>query len=631
MQINNTDKIRNFAIIAHIDHGKSTLADRLLEVTHTVSEREKRTRIMDTLELEQERGITIKLQTARMRYIYSGKNEKYFSEEPYILNLIDTPGHVDFSFEVSRSLAASDGAILLVDATQGIQAQTLTTVYKAFEYNLEIIPVVNKIDLPNAETNKIITDLKAVFGFSAEEIFQTSGKTGAGVTDLLNAIIEKVPPARNVQSEVLRALVYDSFYDEHKGVVALVRVFEGEITQHTKLYTIGSKVDIHPIEIGYLNPSMVKSDSIDIGEVGYVATGLKEIRAIHVGDTITTFDQKENNIPPLPGYMAPKPMVYASLYPIDADDFKEFQDALEKLALNDAALTYKRESSQALGTGYLCGFLGLLHLEITQERLEREFDIDLITTSPSVEYKIELTTKDYSKLPNLNIANIRDGFLFIKSAAEYPDNTLIKAIYEPWVKLDILTPEKYIGGIMELAQEMRGIYKSLEYVSDQYIAGQKHVFIHYEIPTAEIITTFFDRLKSISQGYASMDYNFIEYRKSDISKVNIIINYEVVEALSFLTHKSNAEHKGRTAATKLKELIPRQQFQVPIQAAINMKVIARETITAYRKDVTAKLYGGDVTRKIKLLEKQKKGKKKMKMIGRVEIPKEVFLKALRTD
>lgn len=627
-----TGKIRNFAIIAHIDHGKSTLADRLMEKTSTISKRDMTDRVMDTLELEQERGITIKLQTARMKYKYSGDDEKYKSDKEYILNLIDTPGHVDFSFEVARSLAAADGALLLVDASQGIQAQTLTTVYKAFEYDLDIIPVLNKVDLPNAEIKRVTQELVDVFGFDEEDIIHTSGKTGFGAEDLLNEIIEKIPAANTEITETTRALVYDTFYHEHKGVVALLRVREGEIKKNDEIYLLGSKISNEPIELGYLKPVLERDENISAGEVGYIATGLKDIRAIHVGDTVILSKDKDKDIEPLPGYNPPKPMVYASLYPIDADDFGEFQEALEKLALNDAALTYKKETSKALGSGFLCGFLGLLHMEITQERLEREFDIDLITTQPTVEYKMELTTKDYSKVENINMANIDDeDLVHIRTAAEYPDPTLVEKVYEPWVKLEILTPETYIGAIMELAQSNRAKYLSMDYVSNQHIAGQKHVTLNYEIPTAEIITNFFDILKSVSQGYASMDYNFIEYREADVVKVNIMVNHEVVEALSFITHKSNADFKGRKVASKLKDLIPRQQFSVPIQAALNQKVIARETIQAFRKDVTAKLYGGDISRKKKLLTKQKKGKKKMKMVGKVALPKEVFLKALKND
>ncbi|MBD3363219.1 elongation factor 4 [Candidatus Dojkabacteria bacterium] len=629
-------KIRNFSIIAHIDHGKSTLADRLLEATGAVEKRNMKDRVLDTLELEQERGITIKLQTARMKFEYTGNKEKYNSEKKYILNLIDTPGHVDFSYEVSRSLAASEGAILLVDATQGIQAQTFSTVYKALEYDLEIIPVVNKIDLPSAEVDSAKMELIDTFGFNENDIILTSGKTGEGVENLLNAIIERCPsPEINTEKieEEPRLLIYDSFYNEHKGVVVLVKLVDGEIRKNQKLISINNQTEVEPIEIGYITPKLVKQENLKKGEVGYIATGLKNIKLLHVGDTLTTYEYKEKNIEPLPGYQSPKPMVYATLFPVDADDFKEFSEALEKLALNDAALTYNRENSVALGSGYNCGFLGLLHLEITTERLDREFDLNLISTSPTVDYRVWLTTEDMSKVPNLNVAHKNnDGSFDIRSAGEFPDQTLIEKVEEPWVSLEILTPEDYIGGLMELAQAHRGVYKKMEYLSTSEIMGKrKHVLLKYEIPTAEIITTFFDNLKSISQGYASMDYEFIEYRESDIIKVKILVNYETAEGLSFLTHRENAETRGRAMVEKLKELIPRQQFKVALQAAIGGKVIARETIPAFRKDVTAKLYGGDVTRKKKLLEKQKKGKKRLKTFGNVEIPKEAFMGALKID
>jgi GTP-binding protein LepA len=624
-----TDKIRNFAIIAHIDHGKSTLADRILEKTGSVTKREVKERMMDTLELEQEKGITIKLQTARMLYSYDGENSDLDSE--YILNLIDTPGHVDFGYEVSRSLSAAQGALLLVDATQGIQAQTITNVYKALEYDLTIIPVINKIDLPNANIEELIKELEIVFDFKRDEIIKTSGKTGEGVEDLLRAIVERIPAPEDKSDSPLRALIFDTFYHEHKGVIAEIFVTEGEIKKEDELHLIGSEINIEPIEIGYLTPAMLTDATINNGEVGYIATGLKNIRDIHVGDTLTTISEYKNAaLKPLTGYKHVKPMVFASVFPIDTENFNEFRDALEKLALNDAALAYTKIHSQALGSGFLCGYLGLLHMEVVQERLEREFNIDLITTSPSVEYNINLATSDYSKLPNFNNANFnKDGEYIIKTAAEFPDPTLIQTIKEPWNKIEIITPEKYIGAIMELAKDHRGIYKNMTYISDQLIHSQRHVNLHYEIPTAEIITTFFDKLKSVSQGYASLDYEYLEHRESKTVKVSILVNYEVLEALSFLSHVSNAETKGREVVTKLKDLIPRQQFKIAIQAAINTKVIARETIQAYRKDVTAKLYGGDVTRKRKLLEKQKKGKKRMKMFGSVAIPKDVFIEALK--
>ena len=624
-----TDRIRNFAIIAHIDHGKSTLADRILEKTGSVTERETKDRMMDTLELEQEKGITIKLQTARMTYKYNGDIKDLQSE--YILNLIDTPGHVDFGYEVSRSLSAAQGAVLLVDATQGIQAQTITNVYKALEYDLTIIPVINKIDLPNANIEDLIKELEVVFDFNRDEIILTSGKTGTGVEELLRAIVERIPAPEDNSGKPLRALIFDTFYHEHKGVIAEVFVTEGEIKKGDELHLIGSELNIEPIEIGYLTPSMLIDTTINNGEVGYIATGLKNIRQIHVGDTLTSNNEfKSDHLVPLTGYTKVKPMVFASVFPIETENFNEFREALEKLALNDAALTYKKVHSQALGSGFLCGYLGLLHMEVVQERLEREFNIDLITTSPSVEYNIKLATSDSSKLPNFNNANFnKAGEYIIKTAAEFPDPTLIQVIKEPWNNIEIITPEKYIGGIMELAREHRGIYKNMTYISDQLIHSQRHVSLHYEIPTAEIITTFFDKLKSVSQGYASLDYEYLEHRESKTVKVSIVVNYETLEALSFLSHVSNAETKGREVVKKLRDLIPRQQFKIPIQAAIHNKVIARETIQAYRKDVTAKLYGGDITRKRKLLEKQKKGKKRMKMFGSVAIPKDVFIEALK--
>lgn len=609
--------IRNFSIIAHIDHGKSTLADRLLEFTGTVSQRESTDRMMDTLELEQEKGITIKLQSARMEY------------KGHILNLIDTPGHVDFSYEVSRSLAASEGALLLVDATQGIQAQTFTTVYKALEQNLEIIPVINKIDLPSAEVEKTKKEIRANFGFKDEEILLASGKSGIGIEEILDAIIERVPAPSGKDVEVLQALIFDSFYHEHKGVVAMVKLEAGQIDTDSEIYVINSDLTIKPIEIGYLKPKLESSQQILSGEVGYIATGLKDIRSIHVGDTITLSSSKDATA--LPGYTTPKPMVYASVYPVDADTFQDFQEAIEKLALNDAALFFQKETSQALGSGYNCGFLGLLHLEVTLERLEREFDLDLITTTPSVEYIVSLTTKDLSKLPGTNVANIDDqGRLHVRNAAEFPDPSLIESVEEPWSKLEIVTPEQFIGGIMELIDKHRGFYSSLEYLSEQMIAGTRHVLLRYQIPTAEIMTDFFDKLKSISQGYASMDYEPLAYQASEIVKVAVLVNLQPVDALSFLTHKTGAETRGRKMVAKLVDLIPKQQFKIALQAAIGGHVIARETIEAFRKDVTAKLYGGDITRKKKLLEKQKKGKKKLKKFGNVEVPKTAFLAALST-
>lgn len=639
-------RIRNFCIIAHIDHGKSTLADRLLEFTGTLEKRDIKDRVMDTLELEQERGITIKLQTARMEYNYkalTGSQEapqisKNLEAGKYTLNLIDTPGHVDFSYEVSRSIAAAEGALLLVDATQGVQAQTLSTYFKALEADLAIIPVLNKVDMDIADVDRVKLEMMETFGFKEEEIIMASGKTGLGVENILQAIVERIPaPMSDVntnQPAPLKALIYDSFFHEYKGVVALVKVVSGELMNREKVYFMGSEAVNLPVEIGYLKPYMVTIDHLGTGEVGYIATGLKDIKQVHVGDTITRYFDNNSHlqVEQLPGYQPAKPMVFASLYPVDAADFSDFQEALEKLALNDAALTYQRENSQALGTGFVCGFLGLLHLEIVQERLEREFDIDLISSSPTVEFKLKLTTTDYSKLGRFNPAHLdNEGLLHIRTASDFPDLSLVEEVQEPWVKVEIFTPEEYIGGIMELCQQKRGIYKSLNFLSESIISGTRHAVLVYEIPTLEIMVNFFDQLKSLSHGYASMDYNFLEYRRGDIVKVSVLINNVDAEALSFLVHRENAVRRGRFLTEKLAELIPRQQFSVPIQAAISGNILARADIKAFRKDVTAKLYGGDETRKMKLLNKQKKGKKKMKSIGKVEIPKEVFLSALRSE
>lgn len=649
--------IRNFCIIAHIDHGKSTLADRLIEYTGAVSSRDIKDRMMDTLELEQERGITIKLQTARLKYNYSPETSSSHFDKleqgEYILNLIDTPGHVDFSYEVSRSVAASEGALLLVDATQGVQAQTLTTVYKAMEYDLKIIPVLNKVDMDIAEVDRVKQEMIDTFGFSEDEIIMASGKTGIGVKEILDAIVERIPPytrdnakiytieesdLENLENDkadrTIKALVFDAFFHEYKGVTALVKVISGEIKKGDVVYFLGTDTKISPVEIGYLSPKMNAGTSIKEGEVGYIATGLKDIHKVHSGDTVTLYKSNDSHLKlkQLTGYRQPKPMVFASLYPVEASDYEQFRDALEKLSLNDAALTYQKEYSQALGTGFVCGFLGLLHLEVTQDRLEREHGINLISTLPTVEFRILLNTSDYSKIPQINTSNIdsKTNIATVRTASEFPDGSFFKEIYEPWVKLDIITPEEYIGPIMELCQKARGIYKSMNYLS-RNTNNSKHAMIEYEIPTVEIIVNFFDKLKSISHGYASMDYAFIDFRRGDIAKVAIMVNGEIAEPLSFLTHKDNAQRKGREMVDKLKDLIPRQQFKVPIQAAIGSQIIARETIDAFRKDVLAKLYGGDVSRKIKLLDKQKRGKKKMKAIGNVEIPKEAFLAALKID
>lgn len=624
-------RIRNFCIIAHIDHGKSTLADRLLETTGTIASREMRDRVMDTLELEQERGITIKLQTARMDYHYNaGKVE----ESDYVLNLIDTPGHVDFSYEVSRSVAACEGALLLIDVTQGIQAQTLSTMYKAMEYDLKIIPVLNKIDLPNADVDRVKLEVMETFGFTEDEIVLASGKTGIGAVEILNAVVERIPAPKPSTTGVPKGLIFDSFYHEYKGVIALIKLVEGEIKQGDSLYFMGTQTKNTPIEIGYLKPKLLPAPKITTGEVGYIATGLKDIKQIHVGDTVTLFQDAEHlaQSHQLEGYQPPKPMVFASLYPVEANEFEDFAAAVEKLSLNDSAFTYQRENSQALGTGFVCGFLGLLHLEIVQERLEREYNIDLISTSPTVEFKIKLTTTDLSKVPNINTAHIdENGFLGVRTAAEFPDSSLVSQVLEPWVKVDIFTPDKYVGDVMELCQSSRGIYRGMHFLSESELLSQKMAVITYEIPTVEIMVNFFDKLKSVTHGYASMDYAFLDYRPGRIAKVKILINGEEAEALSFLCFEDHAARRARATTEKLTEIIPKQNFLVPIQAAIGGTIIARSDIKAYRKDVTAKLYGGDESRKMKLLDKQKRGKKKMKAIGRVEIPKEAFLAALRIE
>ncbi|MDD3647866.1 MAG: translation elongation factor 4 [Candidatus Dojkabacteria bacterium] len=625
--------IRNFSIIAHIDHGKSTLADRILEKTGAISMREMKDRFLDTLELEQEKGITIKLQTARMNWQYTGDKSE-FREKSFTLNLIDTPGHVDFNYEVSRSITASEGVILLVDATQGIQAQTISNFYKALERDLVIIPVISKIDLPQAQIEETKLAMIDIFGFNEDEILLASGKSGEGVTELLNMIVERVPPPSEKKERDPKLLIFNSFFHEHKGVIVLVKVVQGRIETGNKLLSLQTRTEIDPIEIGYLRPTLEKQSQLEEGEVGYIATGLKDIKKLHAGDTITIYSETaEQNVSPLSGYEPPKPMVYASLYPTISEEFEEFRVNLEKLALNDAALTYTKEKSPVLGSGYCCGFLGLLHLEITQERLSREFDTEVFTTSPSVLYKLQTNTKDPSKLEALSDPKFdEDGLLLVRTASEFPKQELIIQAYEPIVKLEVITPQKYIGPIIELVKERRGTYTTTEYLNPKSSVNiSDYVILRFEIPTAEIIINFFDKLKSISSGYASMDYESLDYRKADIAKVTILVNHDVVEALSFISHKDSANKRAALLVARLVEFIPRQQFQVPVQAAIGGKIIARADIKAYRKNVIEKLYGGDVTRKKKLLEKQKKGKKRMKEFGTVEIPREAFLQALKSD
>lgn len=591
------NKIRNFCIIAHIDHGKSTLADRILEYTHAVSERDMKEQILDSMDLERERGITIKLNAVRLNY------------NGYVLNLIDTPGHVDFAYEVSRSMAACEGAILVVDATQGIEAQTLANVYLAMENNLEIIPVINKIDLPNADIDERIIELNKTFGFKKEEIILTSGKTGIGVDKLIKAVIERIPhPRVDYNDNKLRCLIFDSYFDAYLGVISLIRVVSGTISNKSriKMMTTDSIYDV--TELGYHTPKKEIVTTLSAGEVGYVCASIKEIDKVNVGDTITLENNPASEL--LPGYKKMMPMVFCGIYPIDSKKYPNLREALEKLKLNDASLIFEPETSSTLGFGFRTGFLGLLHLDIITERIEREFNIEIIATSPSVNYEIELTDKN---------------IIYIDNPAEFPEKVRINSIKEPFIKTNIFVPNEYIGSIMELCQDKRGIYISTEYIDTS------RVNIHYELPLSEIVYDFFDKLKSYTKGYASFDYELIGYKESDLVKMDILLNGDIVDALSVIVHKDFAYKRGRIIVDNLKELIPRQMFEVPIQAVIGSKVIARSDIKAMRKDVLAKCYGGDITRKRKLLEKQKEGKKKMKMIGKVEIPSDAFLSILKSD
>ena len=591
------NKIRNFCIIAHIDHGKSTLADRILEYTHAVSTRDMKEQILDSMDIERERGITIKLNAVRLNY------------NGYVLNLIDTPGHVDFAYEVSRSMAACEGAILVVDATQGIEAQTLANVYLALENNLEIIPVINKIDLPNADIDERIIELNKTFGFKKEEIILTSGKTGVGVDKLIKAVIERIPhPKVKYNDNLLRCLIFDSYFDAYLGVISLIRVVSGTISNKSriKMMTTDSIYDV--TELGYHTPKKEIVTTLSAGEVGYVCASIKEIDKVNVGDTITLENNPASEL--LPGYKKMMPMVFCGIYPIDSKKYPNLREALEKLKLNDASLIFEPETSSTLGFGFRTGFLGLLHLDIITERIEREFNIEIIATSPSVNYEIELTDKN---------------IIYIDNPAEFPEKVRINSIKEPFIKTNIFVPNEYIGSIMELCQDKRGIYISTEYIDTS------RVNIHYELPLSEIVYDFFDKLKSYTKGYASFDYELIGYKESDLVKMDILLNGDIVDALSVIVHRDFAYKRGRIIVDNLKELIPRQMFEVPIQAVIGSKVIARSDIKAMRKDVLAKCYGGDITRKRKLLEKQKEGKKKMKMIGKVEIPSDAFLSILKSD
>ena len=594
------ENIRNFSIIAHIDHGKSTIADRILELTGAITDREKQNQLLDNMDIERERGITIKLNAVQLHYNYKNQD--------YIMHLIDTPGHVDFSYEVSRSLAACEGAVLVVDAAQGIEAQTLANVYLALENDLTIIPVINKIDLPNADIPKVKKELIETLGFDEDEIILTSAKSGEGIKQLVEAIIEKIPAPTGSSNDKLKALVFDSHFDPYKGVVALIRVKNGKINVKDKIKFMKTSATYEVTELGVSTPHLKQEKTLDCGEVGYLCASIKSISDIKVGDTIT-LESNPADIA-LPGYKQMKPMVFCGLYPVETNKYPELREALEKLKLNDAALEFEPETSKALGFGFRCGFLGLLHMEIIEERLQREFNLDHIATSPSVIYRITKTDNEV---------------IYIDSPAKMPDRQSIKTIEEPYIKTNIYVPSMYIGAVMELCQNKRGTYINMEYISET------RVNIHYDIPLSEIVYNFFDKLKSSTKGYASFDYELIGYKASNLVKMDILLNAQPVDALSIIVHKDFAYSRGKAIVDKLKEIIPRQLFEVPIQAVIGSKVISRADIKALRKNVLAKCYGGDITRKRKLLEKQKEGKKRMKMIGNVELPSEAFLAVLSID
>ena len=590
-------KIRNFAIIAHIDHGKSTLADRILEFTGTIDERQSTPQILDSMELEKERGITIKLNAIQIKY------------KDYIFHLIDTPGHVDFTYEVSRSLAACEGALLLVDATQGIQAQTLANVYLAMEHNLEIIPIINKIDLVSADPERVKHEIENVIGIDASNAILISAKTGKNIDQVIDVIINKIPaPKEADDNKPLEALIFDSYFDNYRGVVVLIRIFNGKVKLGDEIYFIASKKVYTVTELGVKNPFDVKKEELSAGEVGWIAASIRNVKDIHIGDTVTLNNNKVSY--PLPGYKKLKLVVYTGFYPVDTLDYNALKDALEKISLSDSSINWEPETSKALGFGFRIGFLGLLHMDILQERLEREFNLDIIATAPSVEFVVTLTNGDVQYITNPSL---------------FPDRSLIKMIEEPYIKASIFLTEEYLGPIMELCQQKRGKYVDIEYIDDT----RRRLI--YELPLNETIFDFFDLMKSYSKGYASFEYDYIGLRESDLVKVDILLNGEKIDALAMIVHRDFAYNKSRELAEKLKEVIPRQNFEIPVQAAIGSKIIARETIKAYRKDVTAKLYGGDVTRRQKLLEKQKRGKKRMKSIGTVDVPQEAFLAILKTN
>jgi GTP-binding protein LepA len=595
------ERIRNFSIIAHIDHGKSTLADRILEKTNTVAEREMKDQLLDSMDLERERGITIKLNAVELTY-------KAKDGEEYIFHLIDTPGHVDFTYEVSRSLAACEGAVLVVDAAQGIEAQTLANVYLAIDNDLEILPVINKIDLPSAEPERVRQEIENVIGLDASEAVLASAKAGIGIEEILEQVVEKIPAPIGDPDAPLQALIFDSVYDPYRGVIALIRIVEGSVKVGDKIKMMSTGKEFEVTELGVNSPKPVKRDELTVGDVGYLTASIKHVGDTRVGDTITSAVNPAKE--PLPGYRKMNPMVFCGMYPIDTAKYNDLRDALEKLQLNDAALQFEPETSQALGFGFRCGFLGLLHMEIIQERIEREFKIDLITTAPSVIYHVQLT----------------DGAsIQVDNPSNMPDPQKIERIEEPYVKASIMAPNDYVGAIMELCQNKRGIFIDMQYLDET------RVTITYEIPLSEIVYDFFDQLKSSTKGYASFDYELIGYKSSKLVKMDILLNGERVDALSFIVHRDSAYDRGRVIVEKLKELIPRQQFEVPVQAAIGTKIIARSTIKAMRKNVLAKCYGGDISRKRKLLEKQKEGKKRMKQVGSVEIPQEAFMAVLKID
>lgn len=595
------EKIRNFSIIAHIDHGKSTLADRILEFTGALTAREMQDQVLDKMDLERERGITIKLQAVRLTY-------RADDGEEYLLNLIDTPGHVDFTYEVSRSLAACEGALLVVDAAQGIEAQTLANVYLALDNNLEILPVINKIDLPSADPDRVKQEIEDVIGLDASEAVHASAKAGIGIKEILEQVVQKVPAPTGDPEQPLKALIFDSHYDPYKGVIVYVRVVDGQIKSGSKIKMMATEKTFEVIEVGVFKPNMTIVDELNVGDVGFIVAGIKHVGDTRVGDTVT--DAKRPTVEPLPGYRKINPMVFCGLYPIETSDYNDLREALEKLQLNDASLTFEPETSSALGFGFRCGFLGLLHMDVIQERIEREFNIPLITTAPSVIYHVTLTNGETISIDN---------------PSNYPEVGKIEYVEEPFVKASIIVPNDYVGTVMELCQGKRGEFVNMEYLDTT------RVTITYQIPLSEIVYDFFDQLKSSTKGYASFDYELSGYRQSNLVKMDILLNGEQVDALSFIVHRERAYHRGKIICEKLRELIPRQMFEVPIQASVGTKIVARETVKAMRKNVLAKCYGGDISRKRKLLEKQKEGKKRMKQVGSVEVPQEAFMAVLKID